>query len=125
MSEEGEERRGGFWAAFPLLALPVLLYNVAALLLVEGGLNSAGAGAALSRIATEVGMASGGTWVISFGDVVLITALIVLFVELLRAASSKDGSNATMRSSASGCSRLSARNRDPASALTRTPPRPR
>jgi hypothetical protein len=79
-----ETRVGRIIAAFPLLALPVLFYNAAAAMLVDGGLNAPGAGARMAEVATSVTMASGALWTITFGDMILITALIVLFVELLK-----------------------------------------
>ena len=87
-----EERRGawrGLAAAFPLLALPVLLYNIGGILMVEGGLNAPGAAERLDQPVTTVAMASGGLWTISFGDVILITALVVLFVELLKSTATR------------------------------------
>lgn len=71
------------FAAFPLLALPVLLYNVLAL--------TAGA-ATLQRLSGEIatfGMASDAVWSVSLGDVLLALSLVVLFVELLKSANSR------------------------------------
>jgi hypothetical protein len=81
--------RGGGWAAAPLLALPVLLYNIVAATVVEGGLNAPNAGAKLGEAVFAVPMASGALWPVSFGDVLVIVALSVLFVELLKSTSSR------------------------------------
>ncbi|PHS27888.1 MAG: hypothetical protein COA85_04395 [Robiginitomaculum sp.] len=71
---------------FPLLSIPVILYNVVAL---GGGVFSRAAEevvAGLSRTLTSVPMASGTTWVVSSGDVILLIALFMVFIELLKAA---------------------------------------
>ena len=82
-----EGRRGtNLLAAFPLLALPVLFYNVAAAMLAEGGVNAPGGAERMAEASASVTMASGALWTISFGDMILITALVVLFVELLKSA---------------------------------------
>ena len=82
-------RGGGVWAAVPLLSLPVLLYNGVAALTVEGGLNAPNAGGRLAEPVFSVPMASGALWALSFGDVLVIVALVVLFVELLKSTSSR------------------------------------
>jgi len=71
---------------FPLLSIPVVLYNVVAL---GGGVFSRAAEdvvAGLSRPLTTVPMASGTVWVVSSGDVILLIALLMVFLELLKAA---------------------------------------
>jgi len=71
---------------FPLLSIPVILYNVVAL---GGGVFSRSAEdvvAGLSRTLTSVPMASGTVWVVSTGDVILLIALLMVFLELLKAA---------------------------------------
>ena len=81
-----ENRATNLLAAFPLLALPVLFYNIAAAMLADGGVNAPGAAERMAAVATSVPMASGALWNISFGDMILITGLVVLFVELLKSA---------------------------------------
>jgi hypothetical protein len=81
--------RGSIWAALPLLALPVLLYNGAVLLAVEGGFTSPGANEKLDGPVFSVPMASGALWTVTFGDLLVIAALAVLFVELLKSTSSR------------------------------------
>ena len=80
------ERTNNLLAAFPLLALPVLFYNAAAAMLADGGVSGPGAAERMATPATSVTMASGSVWTITFGDMILITALVVLFVELLKSA---------------------------------------
>ncbi len=67
-------------AAFPLLALPVLLYNLVAL---------TGATPRLTETLFSMRMASGATWPVTTGDLLLVISLMVLFVELLKSTNSR------------------------------------
>jgi hypothetical protein len=78
---------GRILAAFPLLALPVAAYNL--VLLLTSGLRSPTAVAELSGRAFVVRMSSGALWEISVGDLLLASALVVLFVELLKSTSTR------------------------------------
>jgi hypothetical protein len=75
-------------AAFPLLALPVVLYNLLMLTL-GGGFASAGAAARLSSPVLSLPMASRAAWPISLGDLLLAGSLLILFAELLKSAGSR------------------------------------
>jgi hypothetical protein len=75
-------------AALPLLALPVLLYNVLALTL-AGGFAGAGAADRLSARLFTISMASHAAWAVSLGDLLLGGSLVVLFVELLKSTTSR------------------------------------
>jgi hypothetical protein len=75
-------------AALPLLALPVLLYNVLALTL-AGGFGGAGAADRLSARLFAIPMASHAAWAVSLGDLLLALSLVVLFVELLKSTTSR------------------------------------
>lgn len=75
-------------AALPLLALPVLLYNVLALTLV-GGFAASGAADRLSGRLFSIPMASHAAWPVSLGDLFLAGSLVVLFVELLKSSASR------------------------------------
>jgi hypothetical protein len=77
------------FAAFPLLALPVLIYNLV-LLTTKGGLNSVDASAQLAGPLFTIPMTSGGSWPVTLGDLFLAGALIVLFVELLKSTNSRN-----------------------------------
>ncbi len=77
------------WSAIPLLALPVALYNGAVLLAVEGGFDSPGAPERLAEPVFSVPMASGALWTLGFGDLLVIAALAVLFMEMLKSSSSR------------------------------------
>ena len=75
-------------AAFPLLALPVALYNIL-MLTIAGGFSGSGAGERLSAPLITLRTASRGVWPISLGDVLMAGSLIILFAELLKSAGSR------------------------------------
>jgi len=74
--------------ALPLLALPVLLYNLLALTL-TGGFGGTGTAERLSAKLFAIPMASRTAWAVSLGDLLLAGALVVLFVELLKSTTSR------------------------------------
>ncbi|MDO9429662.1 MAG: hypothetical protein V4820_15515 [Pseudomonadota bacterium] len=76
------------FAALPLLALPVLAYNVAALTL-AGGFASQEAAIRMSEPLFSIAMSNGGQWPVNLGDVMLLVGLIVLFIELLKSTTSR------------------------------------
>ena len=76
------------FAAFPLLAIPVVLYNLIVLGL-AGGLRSDQAAARLNAPAFSIHMTSNGVWAVSLGDVLLAVSLVVLFIELLKSTTSR------------------------------------
>ena len=73
-------------AAFPLLALIVLIYDLVALSI--GGMHTTTAQDQLAQPLFSVHMASGAAWTVGLGDMLLVTALVLLFVELLKSTSS-------------------------------------
>ena len=77
------------FAAFPLLALPVLLYNLI-LLTMRGGLTSPDAAAQLATPLFTIHMTSGGAWPVNLGDLFLGGALVVMFIELLKSTNSRN-----------------------------------
>jgi len=80
------QKGGNMLRLFPLLSIPVILYNVVAL---GGGVFSRATEdvvAGLSRPLSTVPMASGTVWAVSSGDVILLVALLMVFLELLKAA---------------------------------------
>ncbi len=77
------------FAAVPLLALPVILYNLA-LLAMQGGLKTDGATAKLSNSMFTIHMTSGGMWPVTLGDLFLGGSLVVLFIELLKSTNSRN-----------------------------------
>ena len=77
------------FAAFPLLALPVLLYNLV-LLTMRGGLKSTDAATQFAQPLFTIHMTSGGAWPVTLGDLFLAAALVVLFIELLKSTNSRN-----------------------------------
>lgn len=67
-------------AALPLMIVPFVLYNVA----MFGFIGLGGPQWLDNRIA-EVTMVSGAVWTLSFGDLLILLALVLLFVEILKA----------------------------------------
>src|SRR5579862_5381879 len=74
-------------AAFPLLALPVLLYNLL-MLTISGGFGGA-AGQRLAAPLISLKMASHAVWSISLGDILIAGAMLILFAELLKSAGTR------------------------------------
>jgi hypothetical protein len=78
---------GAAFNVFPLILIPVLIYNVVAL----GSIAMTGDAAAvverMDAAAFTVGMASNATWVVQWGDILVLIALILLFIELLKSTS--------------------------------------
>ena len=72
------------FTAFPLLAVPALLYNLFAMTEIMGG-KSAQAGADLKGVLFPVNMPGSRVWDVSAGDLFMLLGLIMLFFELLRA----------------------------------------
>ena len=71
------------FAAVPLLAIPVIIYN-----LIAFTQDSAAAQAALTNPLFSIRMPTQTSWAISLGDLLLAAALVVLFVELLKSTTS-------------------------------------
>jgi len=76
------------FAAFPLLALPVLVYNLIALTL-TGGFRSVDANARMTEQLFSLRMTSQVEWSVSLGDLMLAASLVVLFIELLKSTTSR------------------------------------
>lgn len=63
--------------AIPLLLIPLVLYNVVML--------GPGAGiGGLENQVMELSMLSGATWVVNVGDLFILIALVLLFIEILK-----------------------------------------
>jgi hypothetical protein len=75
-------------AAFPLLALPVLIYNAVALT-VGGGFPAQAAQVRMTDAMFTIHMPTGADWPVSLGDLLLAASLVVLFVELLKSTTSR------------------------------------
>lgn len=78
---------GAIFNVFPLILIPVLTYNIWAF----GATASADQGVDVrTHLQAEwmnIQMASGVPWILTFGDVMVLLALILLFVELLKSTS--------------------------------------
>jgi hypothetical protein len=75
------------FAALPLLALPVIVYNILAVT-IGGGFHGLDAASRLGAPLMTIRTASHVGWAVSLGDLVLIGSLVVLFVELLKSTTS-------------------------------------
>jgi hypothetical protein len=75
--------------ALPLLVIPVVLYNLVVLTELMGGGGSVAADAVLREAMFSIPMASGSSWNIGVGDLILFLSLILLFFELLKSTSSQ------------------------------------
>ncbi len=74
--------------AFPLLAIPWLVYNIFAIIAIISG-DPASAYATMTGVLFHIPMPSpGASWAVSIGDIVLFGALICLFFELLKSTQS-------------------------------------
>lgn len=75
--------------ALPLLAIPVVLYNIVILFGAAGGGGVAAADQTLREAMFSIPMASGTSWNVGIGDLILFLSLILLFFELLKSTSSQ------------------------------------
>jgi hypothetical protein len=75
--------------ALPLLVIPVVLYNLVVLTELMGGGGSVAADTALREAMFSIPMASGSSWNVGVGDLILFLSLILLFFELLKSTSSQ------------------------------------
>jgi hypothetical protein len=79
---------GAIFNVFPLILIPVLTYNIWAFgSTAANNNNSQVVRNHLGDAWLNVPMASGVEWVVSFGDVLVLMALILLFIELLKSTS--------------------------------------
>jgi hypothetical protein len=72
------------FAAAPLLALPVILYN-----LIAFTSGAADAQATMTDPLFTIAMPTSAAWAVSLGDLLLAASLVVLFVELLKSTTSR------------------------------------
>jgi hypothetical protein len=63
-------------AALPLTIIPFILYNLLVLL---------GVDLSASMIGEGITMLSGGVWKLTWGDLLLLLAMVVLFIEIVKA----------------------------------------
>ncbi len=78
--------------AFPLLAVPVVIYN--GLIAASGAIGSASEAAQtqLGRVLMRVPMpATGAQWLVSAGDIIVLIGLVTLFFEVVSSSRSDNG----------------------------------
>lgn len=75
-----------YFAAFPLLALPVLIYN---LVTFATRADASQATLQLQGRVFAIPMASGGVWDVTLGDLLIAASLVILFIELLKSTTSR------------------------------------
>ena len=78
---------GAVVGVFPLILVPVLIYNIIAFGSGISGHDASSVIALFDSPAFTFAMASQAQWVVHWGDVMLLLALIMLFVELLKSTS--------------------------------------
>ncbi|WP_394691635.1 hypothetical protein [Hoeflea sp.] len=66
-------------ATMPLMVVPFLLYNFIILGFIGNGVSD------LDATVTLLQMMSGATWTMSWGDVLIVISLVLLFIEVLKA----------------------------------------
>ncbi|MCY0092566.1 hypothetical protein [Hoeflea ulvae] len=66
-------------AAIPLMIVPLIAYNLVMVGLLGSGI------AGLGSTITSLSMMSGATWTMSLGDLLIVVALGLLFIEVLKA----------------------------------------
>jgi len=66
-------------AAIPLMIVPLIAYNLVMIGLVGGGV------AGLGLTITSLPMMSGAIWTMSLGELLIVVALVLLFIEVLKA----------------------------------------
>ena len=75
--------------ALPLLVIPVVLYNIVVLTELFSPAGAAAADGSLRDVLFSIPMASGASWNVGVGDLILFLSLILLFFELLKSTSSQ------------------------------------
>lgn len=75
------------FAAFPLLAIPVVVYNL--IVLTMGGFGSQDIQLQMTGPLFTITMTSGSPWSVSLSDLLLAGSLVVLFIELLKSTTSR------------------------------------
>ncbi len=67
-------------AALPLTIIPFVLYNLLTLIGINFNVDGGG-----SLVGDGITMLSGGIWKLTWGDVLLLIAMVVLFIEIVKA----------------------------------------
>lgn len=81
---------GAIFNVFPLILIPVLTYNIWAFGATATSQADDGGASVRQHLSDQwlnIPMASNVAWTVSFGDVLVLMALILLFIELLKSTS--------------------------------------
>lgn len=78
---------GAIFNVFPLILIPVLIYNIWAFGATAANNDPNIVRGHLSDAWMRIPMASGVEWTVAFGDVLILLSLILLFIELLKSTS--------------------------------------
>ncbi|HYD86996.1 MAG TPA: hypothetical protein VEA80_05955 [Vitreimonas sp.] len=78
---------GAIFNVFPLILIPVLTYNIWAFGATASAADGIDVRTHLMQPWLNVPMASGVPWMLTFGDVMVLMALLLLFIELLKSTS--------------------------------------
>ncbi|CAG0954321.1 MAG: hypothetical protein F9K19_03850 [Rhizobiaceae bacterium] len=71
----------------PLLIIPFILYNLGLT-----GLFGAGTGDPWASEIVSVSMMSGGVWTMTLGDLLIVVALVLLFIEMIKSTRTSNAS---------------------------------
>lgn len=71
----------------PLLIIPFILYNLGLT-----GLLGAGTGDPWASEIVSVSMMSGGVWTMTLGDLLIVVALVLLFIEMIKSTRTSNAS---------------------------------
>lgn len=84
---------GAIFNVFPLILIPVIIYNIWAFANAGSGDAAAVGAQILHHLQNQeepflaMTMASGARWVMTFGDIMVLLAILLLFIELLKSTS--------------------------------------
>jgi hypothetical protein len=76
------------FAAAPLLALPVLGYNLLVFLVLPGGRHASSV-ERMSQALFQAPAAGGGRWPVTLGDLIVFLSLVILVIEQLKTTTSR------------------------------------
>lgn len=84
-----QKRNADLMTAFPLLIVPVVMYNIMAIFAMLGGADANAAFQSMTGTLFSVSMPSPGTeWRVSIGDILLLVGLVCLFFEMIKSTQS-------------------------------------
>ncbi|HET9231591.1 MAG TPA: hypothetical protein VFO00_09915 [Vitreimonas sp.] len=84
---------GAIFNVFPLILIPVIIYNIWAFANGGDGTSAEVAAQILAHLQNRespflnVTMASGAPWIMTFGDIMVLLSILLLFIELLKSTS--------------------------------------